>query len=70
MYQSSTQDNKKNCYTVWKRRAGYSWAGGKVVWLSDKQLTLAKIKYPDKYFFQVNDLIKLEEYKKYKDQSV
>jgi len=44
--------------------------GGKVVWLTDKQLTFARIKYPRKDFEPVLERDLLELYKKYLDQTI
>jgi hypothetical protein len=65
----------RRCYTVWTRwvrRNGYPGlrAGGKVVWLTDAQLTLARIKYPNKDFDPVLERDRLEEYKKYINQTI
>lgn len=60
------------CYTVWTK-VGFSKmfrAGGKVVWLTDRQLTFARIKYPNKIFDPVLEKDRLEEYKKYLDQTI
>jgi hypothetical protein len=46
------------------------YAGGKVVWLTDAELTLAHIKYPKKRFNPILDPDKLEEYKKYLDATI
>lgn len=65
-------NNIKRCYTVW-RKIGFSKrfrAGGKVVWLTDKELTLARIKYHNTYFDEVLERDRLEEYKKYLDQTI
>ena len=57
----------KRCYTVWSGR----WrAGGKVVWLTDKQLTFARIKYPNKEFEPVLERDRLEECKKYLNATI
>jgi len=69
------QKHVKRCYTVWTR---WVWGdgepgprhGGKVVWMTDAQLTLARIKYPHKEFDEVLERDKLEEYKKYLDQTI
>jgi hypothetical protein len=55
---------------VWTQLLGRAWAGGKVVWLTDTQLTFARIKYPRKKFDEVLERDRLEEYKKYLDQTV
>ena len=65
-------NDTKRCYTIW-RKIGFSKrfrAGGKVVWLTDKELTLARIKYPNTYFDKVLERDRLEEYKKYLDQTI
>jgi hypothetical protein len=41
--------DRKRCYTVWEV-SKYWRTGGKVVWLTDAQLTFARIKYPNKEF--------------------
>lgn len=66
------QRDRKRCYTVW-RKIGFSKsfrAGGKVVWLTDKELTFARIKYPNTYFDEVLERDRLEEYKKYLDATM
>ena len=69
--QPSKQRDRKRCYTVWNSILdGRSYAGGKVVWLTDKQLTFAKIKYPRKKFCEVLERDSLEEYKKYINQTI
>lgn len=65
----------KRCYTVWThlwQRDNGRWvrAGGKVVWLTDKQLTFARIKYPKKDFEPVLERDRLEEYKKYLEATI
>ena len=67
--------HRKRCYTIWQilwrgENGKGPRAGGKVVWLTDKQLTLARIKYPSKEFDPVLERDKLEEYKKYLDQTI
>ena len=67
--------HRKRCYTIWQilwrgENGKGPRAGGKVVWLTDKQLTLARIKYPSKEFHPVLERDKLEEYKKYLDQTI
>ena len=69
--QTPKQSDRKRCYTVWNNiLGGSSYAGGKVVWLTDKQLTLARIKYPKKQFREVLERDSLEIYKKYMDQTI
>ncbi len=46
------------------------YAGGKVVWLTDAELTIAYMKYPSKRFNPVLERDKLEEYKKYMDATI
>jgi hypothetical protein len=64
------QRDRKRCYTIWTQILGKSWGGGKVVWLTDKQLTFARIKYPYKEFEEVLERDSLEEYKKYLNQTI
>lgn len=71
----TTPKNKdvKRCYTIWSTWSyGESAAryGGKVVWLTDKQLTFARIKYPKKIFDPVLERDRLEECKKYINQTI
>ena len=61
--------DRKRCYTVWEV-SKYWRTGGKVVWLTDRQLTLARIKYPRKEFDPVLERDRLEEFKKYLDQTI
>ena len=67
----------KRCYTVWTKynhrfpTTGRGWrAGGKVVWLTNKQLTFYTIKYPNKTFEEVLDKDTKELYKQYLHQTV
>lgn len=60
----------KRCYTVWSKLLERFRAGGKVVWLTDAQLTFAQIKYPNKEFEPVLERDLLEEYKKYIDANI
>jgi hypothetical protein len=67
--------DRKRCYTVWTRWGPFDSdlslrSGGKVVWLTDAQLTFAKIKYPDKEFDEVFERDTLEECKKYLHQTI
>ena len=69
--QTPKRRDRKRCYTIWNSiLGGRSYAGGKVVWLTDRQLTLARIKYPRKEFVEVLERDSLEEYKKYLDQTI
>ena len=63
------QRDRKRCYRIY-RRVGFAYAGGKVVWLTDKQLTLARIKYPNMEFNEILERDRLEEYKKYLDSTI
>lgn len=62
--------NLKRCYIVYNHLFGKWLAGGKVVWLTDRELTLANIKYPNKIFEPVLEKDKLEQYKKYMHQTI
>jgi len=73
----TTPKNKdiKRCYTIWTYilrpiSGNEIRAGGKVVWLTDAQLTFACIKYPNKEFDPVLERDRLEEYKKYMEQTI
>ena len=69
--QTPRNRDRKRCYTIWNSILnGKSYAGGKVVWLTDAQLTFARIKYPRKEFREVLERDSLEEYKKYLDQTI
>ena len=68
--QTPRQRDRKRCYTVWSSMHGMWRTGGKVVWLTDAQLTLARIKYPYKEFDEVLERDRLEEFKKYQDQTI
>jgi hypothetical protein len=67
----SPRQTIKRCYTVWTQlRYLDTRVGGKVVWLTDSQLTFARIKYPRKEFDLVLERDLLETYKKYIDQTI
>lgn len=59
----------KRCYTIWDIFP-YWKSGGKVVWLTDAQLTFARIKHPHIEFKPVLERDLLEEYKKYMEQTI
>jgi len=63
--QPKKNKERKRCYTMWKRLFDRFTAGGKVVWLSDKELTFFQMKHPETEFIEVLERDKLEEYKKY-----
>lgn len=73
--QTPRRRDRKRCYTIWTR---WVWGdgevgartGGKVVWLTDAELTLARIKYPNKEFDEVLERDRLEECKKYLDNKI
>lgn len=73
--QKPKNKHRKRCYTVWRV---WIWgdgergarAGGKVVWMTDAQLTFARIKYPRMEFDEVLERDSLEEYKKYLDATI
>jgi predicted alpha/beta superfamily hydrolase len=62
--------NTKRCYKIWTRYLKSFRTGGKVVWLTDAQLTFARIKYSNKDFEPVLERDRLEEYKKYLDATI
>lgn len=59
----------KRCYRVY-RKLGIAWAGGKIVWLTDKEMLIAHIKYPDRVFDEILEKDSLEIYKKYIHQTI
>lgn len=65
-----TSQDVKRCYTVWGKLLNRFRVGGKVVWLTDAQLTFARIKYPNKDFEEVLGRDRLEECKKYLDATI
>lgn len=62
--------DRKRCYSMWTPLFGKFRAGGKIVWLTDAQLTFARIKYPNKIFEPVLEKDLLEEYKNYLDATI
>lgn len=69
--QTPKNRDRKRCYTVWRKMLrGYSIAGGKVVWLTDREKTFAYIKYPNIILKEVLEKDSLEEYKKYMHQTI
>lgn len=67
--QTPKRKDRKRCYTVWDIST-YWRTGGKIVWLTDAQLTFARIKYPRMEFDLVLERDTLEEYKKYMEQTI
>lgn len=63
------QRDRKRCYIYWKV-SQYWRADGKVVWLTDAEVTLAHIKYSNLHLEEVLERDSLEEYKKYLDQTI
>jgi hypothetical protein len=61
--------DRKRCYAVWSKISSFH-AGGKVVWLTDKQMTFYLVKYSNKIFEEVVDKDTKEYYKKYLNQTV
>ena len=73
--QTPKRHARKRCYTIWQilwrgENGKGPRAGGKVVWLTDAQLTFARIKYPNMEFDLVLERDALEEFKKYLDQTI
>lgn len=68
--QTPRQRDRKRCYTIWTQIVNRARAGGKIVWLTDKSVTFYKIKYPRMIFNEILERDKLEEYKKYMDQTI
>lgn len=67
--QKPKNKHRKRCYTIWDITP-YWKLGGKVVWLTDAQMTFARIKYPLIEFKPVLEQDRLEEYKKYISQTI
>lgn len=67
--QKPKNKHRKRCYTIWDITP-YWKSGGKVVWLTDAQMTFARIKYPHIEFRPVLERDRLEEYKKYISQTI
>ena len=67
--QKPKNKHRKRCYTIWDI-SPYWKSGGKVVWLTDAQMTFARIKYPRMEFDPVLERDTLEEYKKYLDNTI
>ena len=68
--QNPKNKDRKRCYIYRRKILGKFWAGGKVVWLTDREKTLAHIKYSNMRLDEVLERDKLEEYKKYLDQTI
>ena len=62
--------DRKRCYIYWRPIGKFLLAGGKVVWLTDRERTLAYLKHPRIELREVLERDKLEEYKKYLDQTI
>ena len=60
----------KRCYIYWRYLSATIKAGGKVVWLTDREKTLAYLKYSRLELEEVLERDRLEEYKKYMHQTV
>ncbi len=60
----------KRCYIYWKKIGKYLTAGGKVVWLTDKEKTFAYIKHSNLILEEVLDKDRKEYYKRYLHQTV
>lgn len=67
--QKPKNKHRKRCYTIWNI-SPYWKSGGKVVWLTDAQLTFARIKHPRMEFDLVLERDLLESYKKYISQTI
>jgi hypothetical protein len=67
--QTPKQKHIKRCYSIWTI-SDYWKTGGKIVWLTNAQLTFYKIKYPNKYFKPIIEKDLLENYKTYIDQTI
>lgn len=64
-------NDTKRCYTIWSYYTKMKIrAGGKVVWLTDKQLTFARIKHPNMNFCPVLERDRQEYYKRYMNNTI
>jgi hypothetical protein len=62
---------RKRCYVLWKALGGYRFsAGGKIVWLTDKEKTFYQIKHPTLTFEEVLEKDSLALYKKYMHHTI
>jgi hypothetical protein len=68
--QTPKQRDRKRCYTYWLHLSNYAVAGGKVVWLTDREKTLAYLKYNRIDLQEVTERDLLEQYKKYMHQTI
>ena len=69
IHRTPKNKDRKRCYAVWSTIGSFH-AGGKIVWLTDKQKTFYLIKYPNKFFEEVLDKDTKEYYKQYLHQTV
>ena len=60
----------KRCYIYWRYLTATTKAGGKVVWITDREKTLAYLKYSRLKLEEVLDKDTKELYKKYMHQTV
>lgn len=61
----------RRCYGIWEHLLDMRLrAGGKIVWLSDAQLTFYQLKYPKKVFEPIVGDKVMEIYGKYMEQTV
>ena len=70
MTEIAAQFTDKKCYRVWTNMTSRFRAGGKIVWLTDKEILLNNIKHPKKYFELVVEDNVEEKYGKYFDAVV
>lgn len=71
MPQTPKQRDRKRCYRVtWRTRDGRWITGGKIVWLTDQEQTLAYLKHPNLILKEILERDLLEEYKKYINQTI
>ena len=67
--QKPKNKHRKRCYTAWREKIGI-FSDRKVVWLTDAQMTFARIKYPHIVYVEVLEKDRLENYKKYLDATI
>ena len=56
--QTPSNKNRKRCYRLW-RKIGRLSAGGKIVWITDKEKTFYQIKHSKLKFKEESEEIKL-----------
>lgn len=62
---------RKKCYSIYtKSRVMDVYYGGKIVWLTDHELTIAKLKYPEKQFRHMAGKENEQRYRVYRSATI